>query len=103
MSSSLASKLSTQSSDFQSNYTANEKLVADFNAKLAEIHKGQSNEPDRLAKNLKLLKQLADALLAGFNPDRAAGEMAEQVAQAIRRYQSRVDGAANPAPKAKSG
>lgn len=70
---------------------------------LAEIHKGQADEPDRLAKNLKLLKQLADALLAGFNPDRAAGDLAEQVAQAIRRYQARVDGPANPSAKASSG
>ncbi len=77
--------------------------VSRVGRELAEIHKGQADDPDRLAKNLKLLKQLADALLAGFNPDRAAGDMAEQVAQAIRRYQARVDTPASSPPKASSG
>lgn len=41
-------------------------------------------------KPLELLQTLASAVLAFFNPDREAGQLADEVASAISRYRNRI-------------
>jgi hypothetical protein len=40
-------------------------------------------------KNIKLLKPLSDGIMAGFNPGRAADDMASEITDSIRKFQSR--------------
>lgn len=62
---------------------------------LLDLNRGGANDSERLDKNLKLLKQVADGLLIGFNPGQDAKGLADQVVSAIARFQARTE---NPPP-----
>lgn len=47
------------------------------------------SQPDG-GKQLELLKTLADAVLAFFNPDKQASALAQEVASAVERYRTRL-------------